>query len=225
MAIRGRPGDEKEDWVSPIQSHRALRQQITGFHFEGFSQGQKTLSIYADKLRVEKAKIGVFRFGLSNQVKLENAHIKIYLDGLAGKGRPKETNTGENPVLGLDALLAKDSFSSTGVKRISSVVMSPVRVEVVKKDSVVTEISSGQATIRLRRKDLLFKGDVRVCSGDRLLEASRIIVDPKSMKMECDQGFILRDSHGVRRGRHMVTDIFLSQVSIPGASGGTTTNN
>jgi len=225
VAMKGAPHEESEDSGSPIQLHRGLRQQITGFQFNGLSQGKKTLSIYADKLTVQRKKIGVFRFGLSNEVRLENAHIKVYLDTAGSEVRLNKKRGEKNSKLGLNALVSRDTFSATGVKRITSVVMSPVRIQLIRKNSLMAEITATQAGVRARKRDLMFKGDVRLISGDKVLEAARILVDPKSMRVECDKGFVLRSSHKVRRGGHLVTDIFLSRVNIPCTSAGTTTNN
>jgi len=52
--------------------------RITGFRFESYTESGTRLSIQSDALYLTKKKIGFFRFGLLNELRLSNAKINIY---------------------------------------------------------------------------------------------------------------------------------------------------
>ena len=61
------------------QKFLQYRHQIKSFKFDSFNNGEKVLSIKADKFTIEKKKLGYFRLGLINVAIFENAVIDVYL--------------------------------------------------------------------------------------------------------------------------------------------------
>ncbi len=106
-------------------------------------------------------------------------------------------------------VFSKDVLPSFKAKKISSIVMEPVCVELHDEKTVVTQISADWATIRLKRRDILFKGDVKVVSGPRVLTTSRLSLFPENAIIRCDQHFILKTPEKELKGERLTSDIFL----------------
>ena len=58
--------------------HSKDRLHIEGFSFHSVHEDNRAISIKADSFRIEKKKLGVFRFGLMNVARFKNAVIDIY---------------------------------------------------------------------------------------------------------------------------------------------------
>lgn len=187
------------------------RHDIRGFRFDGTHEGKKTISIKADRFSIDKKKLGFFRFGLMNVARLENAFIHIYGSrGLPGKN-PDEShsNIKSRQSLTFKNVFSKEALPSFPIKRISSIVMEPVYVELHDEQSVVTRISAASAAIRLKKGDILLKGNVRVASGARVLTTDQLSMLPEKAIVKTDQHFVLKTPEEQYEGDHLTTDIFL----------------
>ena len=100
------------------QKNLEYRLQILGFKFDSFVNGEKFISIKADKFTVEKKKLGFFRLGLINVAILKNAIIDVFLNR---KTSLNDTDLTENALPSL-----KDALPSFSAKRISSIIIEPV---------------------------------------------------------------------------------------------------
>ncbi len=52
--------------------------RVTGFRFESYTEAGRRVSIESDAICLSKKKIGFFRFGLVNELTIDNARIDIY---------------------------------------------------------------------------------------------------------------------------------------------------
>lgn len=194
-----------------FESHPAVLQEIRGFRFKGFHDRREIISIKADKFSIERKKIGFFRFGLMNEAKLENAIVNIYVEV-----RQKESNfeavrntAKDFREVTFDDVFSKDALPSMLVKRISSVSIVPVRLVLLNGDSPLATISAQSATVRLRERDILFRGKVKLTSGNRVLTTNEMLLLPEKGTVQCDHNFQLTASGKERSGVHLNTDIFL----------------
>ena len=191
-----------------VSSYRHLgpRHDIRGFRFDSNYEGRKVLSIKADRFSIQKKKLGFFRFGLMNEARLENALVRIY--GKAGKGEAAASQD-----LTFDDAFLGETIPSFSVKRVSSVVLEPINVELHNDDSVVTRISAASAAIRLAKRDILFKGGVKVVSGSRVLKTDQLSIEPENALMKTDRHFILESPEEKWEGQKLTTDLFLRFIT------------
>lgn len=186
------------------QKYFKYRLQIKGFKFDSFDDGEKVLSIKADKLTVEKKKLGFFRLGLINVAIFKNAVIDVYL---------KRKLSGNDPDFIREALPSlKDAFPSFSTKRISSIIIEPVCLNLQDENSLLTQITSNSAIIRLTKQNILFKGGVQVASGDKSLITERLNFFTENSVMKADRHFILKTPEKKIEGNRITVDMFLNVV-------------
>jgi hypothetical protein len=186
------------------QNKFKYRLQIKGFKFDSFDDGENVLSIKADTFTVEKKKLGFFRFGLINVAIFKNATIDVYL---------KRKVSGNDADLIREALPSlKDALPSFSTKRIFSIIIEPVCLNLQDENSLLTQITSNSAIIRLTKQNILFKGGVQVVSGDKSLITERLNLFTENSVMKADRHFILKTSEKKIEGNHITVDMFLNVV-------------
>jgi len=228
----------------PPESRHWLPARNQGFHYQGSRDGLKIISIKSDRFSIQKKKVGFFRFGLLNEIRLDNALIHIYGSVRPAQNaadRPQASNLGERSpafknagdksplkeapkkagadhakprrVLTFNNLFTKESLPGFPIKRISAVVMEPVRMVLHDEQSVVTRISASSAVMRLNQRGILFKGAVRVESGFRVLNTDRLRFIPKAVLMKIDRQWVLKTPEKQQEGHRLTTDVFLRSVA------------
>ena len=219
--------------ISHYQQHRQPRHEIRGFSLESNHEGKKVISIKADRFSIKKKKLGFLSFGLMNEAGFENAIIRIY-----GKSEPAEgsevgsrrsgvgrrsvlsgkrsdelpTNIKVRKNLTLKGVFSKDILPSFKTKKISSIVMNPVCLELHDEQSLVTRISAASAVVRLKKRYIIFKGNVKVVSDKRVLTTTELSLFPEKAAIRTDQHFILKTPEKNIKGDHLTFDIFLRPV-------------
>ena len=186
------------------QKYLKYHLQIKGFKFNSYDDGENVLSIEADKVTVENKKLGFFRLGLIKVAIFENAIIDVYL---------KRKVSGNDVNLIRAALPSlKDALSSFSTKRISSIIIEPACLNLRDENSLLTQITSNSAIIKLTKQNILFKGGVQVVSGDKSLITERLNFFPENSVMKTDRHFILNTSEKKIEGNHITVDMFLNIV-------------
>lgn len=196
--------------------HPRPRHEIRGFHYEANYKGKRTISIKADRFTIQKKKLGFFSFGLINEARLENAHIHIYGRGRLPGNNPdgSHNNVKLRQDLTFNGVFSRESLPRFPRKRISSILMEPVCVELHDEQSVVTQISASSAAIRLKKGDIVFKGDVRVVSGSRVLTTDQLSVLPEKAVIKTERHFMLKTPEKQWEGHQLTTDIFLRAFTL-----------
>ena len=177
--------------------------EIRGFRFENYCDGKRAISIKADRVRIQKKKVGFFRFGLLSEARFDNALIHIY----GSKQHPE--NKSDIQDLTFNGISLKDAFPSFREKKISSIVMKPVCIKLHDEKSVVTQISAAWAAVRLKRRDILFKGNVKVVSGNNVLRTNRLSLNTETAVIKAAQRFKLKTLEKEWEGDRLTTNIFL----------------
>lgn len=179
------------------------RHEIKGFRFDGTSGDKRVITIEADRFRIEKKKVGFFRFAMMNVATLENASVHIF-----------KSVTG--PETGADSAF-KDAFSKDvlpvfSTKRVSSIEMAPVCVALYEGKSVVSRIRADSAIVCLKHRDVLFEGNVKVASGPRSLTTDRLRLLTEKTLLKTEGRFVLKTNKNEERGNKLTADIFLKRV-------------
>lgn len=198
------------------------RVQITGFRFDGHRGDKRVITFKADQFTIEKGKMGPLRVGLWNVATLKNSIIDLYgssVSGASSSGADIGSPPGqaaEKP--GVRKLELKDVFHhetipSFGVKKVSSIILEPIQLVLHDEESVVSEISAAYATIRLKERDILFKGSVRVVSGQRTLLTETLSLDPSKGTLRSEEAVFLHGAGGATKNKGIVTDFFLNEVN------------
>ena len=202
------------------QKHRL---QIRGFQFDGHDDGERVISIKADRFSIEKKKLGFFRLGLLNVARFENAVIDIYGKGkdpsrrAAGKSSQKaadrsQTNLQVPGDVTFKGIFKKETLPSFPVKRISAIVIEPVSLNLYQEESLLTHINASSATIRLKGRSILFKGNVEMVSGSRSLRTEQLIFLPEEGVIKTNRPFELKTPSEQWDGARLSTDIYLRDV-------------
>jgi len=184
-----------------------------GFRYDRNCDGKKILSIKADRFTIDKKKLGPLKFSLMNVARFDNVFIQIF-----GTSRRTENSYEKLHVRNMEDLTFKDAFSkktlsSFPVKRISSLILKPIYVEIYDEQSLVTSISSASAALGLTNRNILFRGAVRVVSNARVLTADRLILQLEKPTLRILGRFSFK-THGKQwEGNQLITDIFLRPVT------------
>jgi hypothetical protein len=102
------------------------------------------------------------------------------------------------------------------VKRVSSILSEPIQLILHDEASVVSEIYAASATIRLKERDVFFKGKVRVLSGARTLLTETLSLDPVKGELRSEDQAVLKSARQTVENKGIVTDFFLNLVSASG---------
>ncbi len=205
---------------SSLKRYPKASHEIRGFRFEDYNDGQKTILIKADKFSIQKKKVGFFSFGMMNEAIFDNAIIHIYgrkqhTEDTATPDAHKKTQS-EAPSniknLTFNAISLKNAISSFNTKNISSVLIKPVSIKLYDGKLVVTQITANLATVRLKPDNIFFKGNVKVVSGNKILNAKQLSLNIETAVIKVKTGFKLKTSEKEWKGEHLITNIFLGNL-------------
>jgi hypothetical protein len=195
----------KEQNARTAIKHSNYRLRINGFSLHSAYEDNSAISIKADSFRIEKKKLGFFRFGLMNVARFKNAVIDIY-------GLKKESSDSGKYKSIFKNVFSDDFLPSNVSKRVSSVIIEPICVKFHDEKSVITEISAASASFRLKRRDILFKGSVRVTSGVSVLTTNKLYFNYNNNTMSTDHHYVLNEAGKRYEGNKLTTDIFLVRL-------------
>ena len=203
------------------------RVQITGFRFDGHRGEKRVVTIVADQFTIERGKFGHLSVGLINVAKLKNGTIHLYGSYNSGNALPAGAlgsipgEKVEKPVvrkLELNDIFHNEAIPSFGVKKVSSILLEPIHLIFHDEESVVSEISAAYATVRMKERDILFKGSVRVVSGQRTLLTETLSLDPLEGILRSQDQVVIHASRSTVERKGALTDLFLNEVSFASGS-------
>jgi hypothetical protein len=190
--------------VVPRRMHSKDRLTIRGFNYYGTHEGEKSISIAADSFKIEKKKLGVFRLGFMNEARFKNAVINIY--------SVNDQSPGLHPERGITF---KNMFSDDSLPKLSGV--SPIMLEPVliilhdDTEAVVSEIRSDFASIRMKKREIAFRGGVLVKSGEKILRTDALSFLPGEAILKIKGHYVLISDGEELNGTGLTTDIFLAR--------------
>ena len=201
------------------------RLEIIGLKYDLNSNGKKDISLKADRFVIRKKKMGLIRFALTQEVLFENVEISfISKDEITAEAdssnsnlpvpiKPYEAKTSDSTEN--DSLFSLDQiFIPADVKRVSSFVMTPIKIFFYDNDKKVSQILANRGTIQPERKEVILSGDVRMTAGEKYIVTSRLI-----FRLEKDEIYIpgkyLLEIRGKRKtGEPISSDIFLNSITL-----------
>ncbi len=218
-----------ENEHSPKRS--SFQHEIKGVSYNGIHQGKKTISIKADKFRVQNKKIGVLRFGLMREAKFENAQIHIYGKKRLPNGMPFGGLTSHEKIglhnknnkqippekmeLSFEEAFSKSLIAALPIKGVRSIIMKPVEMVIHDdREAVVSQINAREAVVRPKKNDILFTGNVKMVSGDSVLFTERLRLLPKKSIVKVDGKFKLSSIEGKRKGQEMTATLYLRPLDL-----------
>ena len=183
---------------------------IKGFDYAQDRFGRRTLSIRADRLTISKPKIGHVNVGGFATVGLENAVVRLY----AKSPEAAHNRSGHANRDNFESVLNGIYMPFPSVKRILSVKMAPVRVELANQSGVAVHISAPSAAIRANKGDLVFNHGAMVVSGPKSLKTSRLSISPEFDVVQVLGPYVLKTPDGEYRGNRLSTDIELNPIGV-----------
>jgi hypothetical protein len=190
------------------QNHSNYRLKVKGFRFDSIKNGEKIFSIKADNFTIEKKKLGFLRLGLINTAVFNNAVLDIYLNLNDAK---LSDNKSDFVKASLPSL--SKSLPSLPTKRISSVRIEPICLNLWDDKSLFTKITSKIAIIGFKKQNIIFEGNVQVVSGDKHLSANRLNFYPENSLMKVEGHFIFKADQKRIEGEQLAVDLFLNLVN------------
>ncbi len=224
------PDSRPNKYVRPLQD-------IHGFNFERNHKGKTVISIQADRFRIQKMKLGFFRFGLMNEAKFDNAHIKIFGKRNFSDRRSSNSNhvkkktitpqkewnlpghmervssveNKNSSELKFSKAFNKNILPLSHTKKITAVTVAPIDLELCDDKHMVTRITAESAVIRLKEQDIFFSGNVVAESGTIVLFTEHLSMNPDNSIIKTDHPFVLTTSGKIRKGKQFISDIYLKQ--------------
>jgi lipopolysaccharide export system protein LptA len=199
--------------------------QISGFQFDHSVEGRKVIRIRADEFTVEKMKLGHFSLGIVNVAKLKNGVIEVYGEsakktespgsGPASKADPNPAGgVSKEPTLTFDNLFKEESMPSFGTKKVASIVIEPIRVQLRDQDTVLVQITAASASLKLKNREIQFKGNVRLSANQHSLEAEEMSFHPENGRIKVEGDYILQSAKGRIQGKRLETDVLLKETRL-----------
>jgi hypothetical protein len=181
----------------------ARDQTIKGFRFHGPSVEQQVISMTADRLIAKK---GLFSFGAPPEVIFENGYIDVY--GFRPDTSKKTLKFGD--------IFSAQTFDSFPVKNAAGISAKPVTIRIHDGKLVPTQLFAANALFRIKERDMILSGDVRVLSEPYLLTTERLVFYPDTASFKIDKSYVLRTSDKRFEGNGLTTDIFLRTLNPEG---------
>jgi len=205
------PLQKRADAVS--YNRTAPLQSMSGFTYTGTFNAKKVIRFRADRMVIDKQKVGFLKFNLMHRVHFKNADIRLFAQSRQSSGE-KTAGWNFEDDWTFENTFTKESLPSLPVKRIAAIEFSPITVELFRGDKMLTRVSARSAKVRIRKKAISFKGGVTVVSGGRQLTADRLLLVPGENTVEVKGRCTLTESGREVEGYDWVTDFSLTNIQV-----------
>jgi len=195
-------GTKRYSRSTPLYSMR-------GFTYTGTYDGKKVIWFRADRLVIDKQKIGFLKFALLNRVHFENTSIKLFGQPRVHTAKAGEKGSSSLPDWTFENTFTKESLPSLPVKRIAAIEFEPITVELYNDDILLTRISARMAKVRIRKRTIHFEGGVQVVSGEKILRTSRLTLLPEKEMVKIKGHYTLKAFGKEFEGYDLTTDFLL----------------
>lgn len=198
----GEKGVRKGSYDNEIFRNELL---IKNFMSSSYKNNNLIATMKADSLKIHNKRIGFFRLGLGNVVKVKNATLNVY--NLAPKS--------ENASI-LESL--KNYFSREAVRGMSSRPILGVRIDNV----ALNFLNDGKIQSSIKSKHasfggndtIIFQGDVAVETPSGKLFTEHLTLLPTKGLIKTEHHFFLEDSFGTKGGFSGTWDLALQPVTV-----------
>ena len=193
-----------------VHSSSSPRLSMRGFTYTGTHEGRKVIWFHADRLVIDKHKIGFLNFNLLNRVRFHNADIKLFGQSTGSGGQVA------NASLTFENAFTRQSMPSLPVKRIAAIEFNPITVELYNGEQMLTRISANKAKVLIRKQTINFEGGVHVESGGRQLHTDKLSFIPGEERVEVKGRYSMKTQGTELKGSGLITDFFLHTGSLNG---------
>jgi hypothetical protein len=131
---------------------------------------------------------------------------------IPGEGSLNNEFIGISPTGEFDfgGLFAEETFSSLfPVRNIAEIEVSPVMVRLRNDRTVLMRIIAARASVRLKEKEILFTGRVRVSSDNAEMATEELVFIPETSRLRTDHPFVLKRGSRTLEGSRLTTDLLL----------------
>lgn len=179
---------------------------IRGFHFSGYHQGRKAITIKAVRFSVEKKKFGVFKFSPLRTARFRGAEVNLYVnnDGFTENQQDKKDMI-------IKGLFSQETMPVSALKGVTSILFEPVKINFYLDDTSTTQIRANKATIDPRQRRVILWGKILATSALNQLSTERLMIYPEKGLIEVNNKFVLKTQSGKITGEKLATDLFLKQ--------------
>ena len=185
-------------------THRHGDVYIKGFHFTQAGPKKKRYSITADSFSICHGKLGFFSLGLFKIVKMENVKVDIH----------KDENKKEDH-FDLANLLPKiHGKSFVKSKNIKGIYIKDITIRIYDDNELLSCISSKEVRIDPITKGIIFKGNAKIISQGRVLEAEGFVWLPKRHMFKTDGPCKFISEKGTIKGRKLEFDLLLKRIRL-----------
>lgn len=186
------------------------------FSLEKFSisqhyKGKKAFFLSADSFKTQRLKFGFFRIGIFKEAILKNLAISFYSYPVSQEDSDESFLPVE--VLDFEGVL-KDNVIKKGLQNVARFRISRVRIDIFHEDKRLSSITSEEAYLNLRSKDIIFKGGVEIITDEKRLTCPKITYFNKQKVFRATQGFTLKTEKGITRGGWLETDYRLENIRL-----------
>jgi len=186
------------------------------FSLEKFSisedyKGKKVFSLSADSFKTQRLKFGFFRIGLFKEASLKNLAISFYSYRVSQKDSGGSSFPFE--ILDFENVL-KDNFIKKQLRNVVRFRISKVRMDIFHEDKRLSSITSEEAYLNLRSRDILFKGGVEIITDSKRLTCPKITYLRSKKVFRATCGFTLKTKKEITRGGWLETDYRLENITL-----------
>jgi hypothetical protein len=184
------------------------RHQIHGFRYESNIDGKKRLSLKASKVSLQKKKIGFFRFGLMNELRIDDALFTLY--GFFGQDSEQIKDIAE--IQAIETAVA-NILPQGQAKSLASLVIEPIVIEFhsLGPRHLVSQLQASRTVIQPSTRRISFEGKVVLEAGDKILETDTLYLDTETNQLQSKDHYVMRSSLNRCTGNGLVTDFLLQK--------------
>ena len=197
---------KQKDYNPIVQkfTHKHGDVHIKGFHFTQAESKKKLYSITADSFSICRGELGFFSLGLFKIVKMENVKVDIY----------KDENKKEVPFDLANFLPKIHGKSFIKSKKIKGIYIKDITIRIYNDNELLSCISSKEARIDPLTKGIIFKGNAKIISQGRVLEAEGFVWLPKRHMFKTDGACKFISEKGTIKGRKLEFDPLLKRIRL-----------
>lgn len=183
--------------------------RMEGVRFYGMHQGRRVIELVADRVAIQRGKVGLFSVGLVRTARFENARIDLY--ATVGEDTASVKNqTGASGKSSFENIFDKSTFSSLlPAKNITAIEAAPVMVTLHGEKGKSTKIVARTASIRMKEQTISFSGGVHAVSGSSELATEQLVFAPLTARLTTDTSWSLNRQGRISHGTGFSSDLFL----------------
>jgi len=173
---------------------------INGLCLTHFLKKKKVYSIRADALNIRRGKLGFLSAGLFKTIDMKNVKIDFY-------------GYEEGNFIDLGKYFSKiDPGPLIKSRRIKSISIQNAVINIYKRDRLISSILSEKVKIDPKNRKIIFKGNAKIVSQGRVLEANSFVWLPKRHMFKTDGACKFISEKGTIKGMKLEFDPLLKRI-------------